>query len=115
MKMWLDDIRPVPFPPRDGKYGYPFDEEAPYDFHCVSAEEAIPIIAAGHIDFISFDHDLGQGPTGYDVAKYIEEGAYSQTLKPIRYKVHSANPVGVERIKAAMESAWKAWGGYYNE
>lgn len=109
MKMWLDDIRMAPFPPRDGKFSYPFDESAPYDFHCVNAEEAIAIIKAGHIDFISFDHDLGIGPTGYDVAKYIEEGAHNRTLKPIFYKVHSANPVGAERIHLAMESAWKAW------
>ena len=109
MKMWLDDIRPTPFPPRDYRTSYPFDENAPYDFHCVNAEEAISVIDGGNVDFISFDHDLGQGKTGYDVAKHIEEGAHNGTLHPIYYKVHSANPVGAERIHLAMESAWKAW------
>jgi hypothetical protein len=109
MKMWLDDIRPMPFPPRDGKFNYPFDENAPYELHAVNAAEAIAAIDTGEIDFISFDHDLGQGKTGYDVAKYIEERAYGGHLRPIYYKVHSANPVGAERIHIAMESAWKAW------
>lgn len=109
MKMWLDDVRPTPFPPRDYRTSYPFDENAPYELHAVTAEEAIAAIATGEVTFISFDHDLGRKLTGYDVAKYIEDGAHNGTIKPIRYKVHSANPVGAEKIQAAMESAWRAW------
>lgn len=112
MKMWLDDIRPVPFPPRDGRYCYPFDENAPYELHAINAAQAIAAINTGEVDFISFDHDLGEGLTGYDVAKHIEEGAHNGTINPIRYKVHSANPVGSDKIHAAMESAWRAWQGW---
>lgn len=109
MKMWLDDIRPSPFKPRDYRTSYPFDVNAPYELHAVNAAEAIAAINTGEVDFISFDHDLGQGPTGYDVAKYIEEGAHNGTLNPIYYQVHSANPAGAEKIHVAMESAWKVW------
>ena len=44
--------------------------------------------------FISFDHDLGYGATGYDVARYIVENNIS--IKG--FTVHSMNPVGAENI-----------------
>jgi hypothetical protein len=109
MKMWLDDIRPTPFPPRDGRDEYPFDKHAPYELHAATADEAIAAIDTGEVTFISFDHDLGLGKTGYDVAKYIEERAYGGHLRPIYYKVHSANPVGAQNIRTAMDSAWRIW------
>lgn len=110
MKMWLDDIRPEPFPPRDHRAEYPFDRYAPYDIVCLTADEALGHILRGVVTFISFDHDLGQGKTGYDVARFIEEGAHNGTIKPIHYKVHSANPVGSINIKIAMDNAWRTWG-----
>ncbi len=109
MKVWLDDIRMSPFPPRDYRTEYPFDEYAPYDVHVETADALIKLIDAGKVTFISFDHDLGRGKTGYDVAKYIEESAYAGTILPIYYKVHSANPIGTENIKRAMDSAWTIW------
>jgi hypothetical protein len=110
MKIWLDDIRPEPFPLRDHRESYPFDRYAPYDVVCVNAEQAIALINLGQVTFISFDHDLGQGKTGYDVAKHIEEGAVTGTITtPIYYKCHSANPVGKENICAAMDNAWRHW------
>jgi hypothetical protein len=114
LKIWLDDIRPMPFPERidDGKFGYPYDEHAPYDVHCTTGEAALAhiLLSDGNVTFISFDHDLGNGITGYDVAKKIEESAYSGYLEiPIEYKVHSANPIGSKNIHDAMRSAWRAW------
>ena len=113
MKIWLDDIRPSPFPhdPKRhwGGENYPYDHQAPYDVHCGNAHDALILIEAEVVTFISFDHDLGQGGTGYDVAKRIEELAYLGQLDPIQYKVHSANPVGAGNIIKAMESAWKVW------
>ncbi len=76
---------------------------------CTTAMQAIALIAMGDVTFISFDHDLGEGPTGYDVAKFIEEGAHVGMLKPISYKIHSANPVGAANITLAMNSAWRYW------
>ena len=44
--------------------------------------------------FISFDHDLGSGYTGYDMAKYIVE----YHLQLDGFTVHSMNPVGRKNI-----------------
>ena len=45
--------------------------------------------------------------TGYDVAKFIEEGVFKGVLDPIDYAIHSANPVGANNIDNAMKSAFK--------
>ena len=96
MRIWLDDERPMP----EG-----------YDIHCKTGFNAIITIAANDykIDFISFDHDLGDGCTGYDVAQYIERLAYRGTIGRVGWEVHSANPVGRKNITAAMNNAEKFW------
>ena len=44
--------------------------------------------------FVSFDHDLGFGINGYDVAKWIVENEI-----PIAgFTVHSMNPIGAKNI-----------------
>ena len=63
----------------------------------------------GMPDLISFDHDLGSGKTGYDVACYIELQAERGVLPHMTWVVHSANPVGAEKIRRAMESAERYW------
>lgn len=98
MRLWLDDIRPAP----------PGWEWAR------SAARAIKLLAAGGVVEISLDHDLGSDfeppvATGYDVAAWIEEQAHAGTLAPLRWAVHSANPVGAARIRQAMENADRDW------
>lgn len=44
--------------------------------------------------YLDFDHDLGEGYSGYDVAKYIVENKIPMT----GYTVHSQNPVGAWNI-----------------
>lgn len=94
MKLWIDDVRPMP----EG-----------FDRHAKTASEAIEIIkACDRIEEISFDHDLGNDAdgTGYDVAKFIEEQAYRGIKPPpLKWSIHSANPVGRQNIRKAMESA----------
>lgn len=97
MKIWLDDVRRSP------------EGEADW-VECTTAEQAIALIGTCRIKYISFDHDLGEGRTGYDVAKFIEEGAYAGRISPIDYAIHSANPVGAMNIKRAMDSAFIFWG-----
>lgn len=89
IKIWLDDIRPMP---KD------------FDIWCHDALE-IKLYLNDDIDFVSFDHDLGVGLTGYDVAKLIESMAYYGTIKPFKWAIHSANPVGRKNIEQAMKSA----------
>ncbi|MHA1410896.1 MAG: cyclic-phosphate processing receiver domain-containing protein, partial [Candidatus Odinarchaeia archaeon] len=50
---------------------------------------------------ISFDHDLGYGPTGYDCVKWLVEASLDKRLvipKTSTFYCHSANPVGKENI-----------------
>jgi len=102
MKLWLDDIRPMP----EG-----------FDVHVKRVSHAIALIEM--VTTISFDHDLGEGRrTGYDLAKFIEKGAYDGSVERITYSVHSANPVGRKNIVIAMENAeeyWNVWQEQENE
>lgn len=97
MKLWLDDIRPMP------------DD---FDIWAKTAKEAYQYIDTGKVRYISFDHDLGDGETGYDVAVYIEMRAFNNDIPRIEWNVHSANPVGRENIIFAMKNADKFWSEY---
>ena len=86
-KIWIDDIRKPP----DNTFAW-----------CIDYNSAIWMIRAmmhcKGIDYISFDHDLGEEKSGYDIAKFIVENHI-----PIKeYKVHSANPVGRFNIEQLL-------------
>ena len=73
-----------------------------------SYDEAIELmIKHGCPKYMSFDHDLGEGLSGYDVAKWMvikdhaNEGAFIP--EEFEYNVHSANPVGAEYIRSHLE------------
>ena len=93
MKVWLDDRRPAPKGWRRAK----------------TADEAIRLLDTDEVEIISFDHDLGTLETGYTVAEYLEYSAASGTLERVKWRVHSANPVGRKRIEVAMHSAERFW------
>lgn len=109
-RVWLDDERPMP---------------KEYNVHVKSACEAIKMIKEGQVGEISLDHDLGEETTttrwsdrfnrflavgtGYDVAKFLEEGAYTKTVRPIVWNIHSANPVGRDNMEMALKNADKYW------
>lgn len=96
MKIWLDDERPMP---------------SEFDYHARTAREAIDLLVSGVVTAISLDHDLGveHNGTGYDVACYIEQAAYNDTLAPIEVTIHSANPVGRDRMQQAINRAKMFW------
>ena len=94
MKIWLDDVRPMP----EG-----------FDYWAKTAEDCIRQLETKGVSIVSFDHDLGKGKSGYDVAKVIEEMAYTNFCTPIVWEIHSANPVGRRDIEMAMASAWRFW------
>lgn len=59
------------------------------------------IDARGWPSLISFDHDLGDGPTGYDVAIEIVERLLNDVPPgklPFEYRIHSADPIGARNI-----------------
>jgi hypothetical protein len=59
----------------------------------------------------SLDHDLGDDSngTGYNVACYIEEAAYTGQLRPQEIYIHSANPVGRMNKESAIARAKENW------
>lgn len=65
------------------------------------------------IDEISFDHDLGRegDKTGYDAVTWLEEQIHLGNVNvPRKMSVHSANPSGAARIKAAIDSIYSRVG-----
>ena len=94
MRVWLDDIRPMP---------------KGYDTWCKTYESAIECLTHSVVSHIAFDHDLGKGKTGYDVSRFIEELAYLNLIKPMTWSIHTNNPVGRKYIEMAMRNADRYW------
>ena len=98
--IWLDDERLI-----NTQYLKRLSSINPVEYDvtgysvCRTGEEAIKELASlSKIPnckiFISFDHDLGYGISGYDVAKWIVENQIQIT----GFAVHSMNPVGAKNI-----------------
>ena len=96
MKLWLDDIRQAPA-------GW---------IRCFRPEEVIELIKTGKVEEISLDYDLGLvddrgiDRNGEDVLKWIERQLVAEAgafgLPVIR--IHSANPVGRQRLQRALDA-----------
>jgi len=106
IQIWLDDERD----PADGFIKKNFGSHG-NEIWIKTAQEAISLLKQGNIDFISLDHDLGppEAGSGYDVAKWIEEAAFNKQIKPLKWKIHSANPVGAKNMTQALKSAERFW------
>ena len=65
-------------------------------------------------NFVSFDHDLGDGePTGYDIARWIVDGDMDKIISipsGFEFYVHSQNPVGKKNIEAYLNNYLKMLG-----
>lgn len=86
MKLWLDDVRPVP----DSTWTL---------FHSVkNLVEFLQAVVVEEIEEISLDHDLGdyadQGGDGYYAVLWMAE----HNQWPKTFTVHSANEVGARRM-----------------
>ncbi len=99
MKIWLDDLRPVP-------QGYEGVK---------SVNEAIALIeeaekAGIDIEVLDIDHDLGDYYTdGGDAIKLLDWLAERETFYPV--EIHTANPVGRENMERMLARYWgeKYW------
>ena len=62
-----------------------------------------------YINYISFDHDLGNdNKTGYNAICLIEKDYYHGIIShDIELNCHSANPVGAARINQVIENIKK--------
>lgn len=104
--LWLDDERDPSNAYIKNNFGSRGDE-----VWVKTAAEAIKLLSQENVVSISLDHDLGppEAGSGHDVAKWIEEAAFHGHLKPVKWRVHSANPVGSSNMAAALNSAERFW------
>lgn len=95
MKIWVDDLRPVP-------QGY---EGAK------SVNEAIELIRKAEkngieIEVLDLDHDLGDySKDGGDAIKLLDWLAERETFYPI--EIHTANPVGRANMERMINRFWE--------
>ena len=97
MKLWIDDVRPAP-------EGYVWRK---------SVNEAIDLLSdlinfgIDDIEVLDIDHDAGDyAPDGGDYIKLLDWLEETGRNYPIR--IHSANPVGVQNMRAIIErNGWK--------
>ena len=95
--LWLDDKRPAIELHFEPKPPYEFDAWLAADSYSSCIERIMMFQRKGIKFHISFDHDLGEKKTGYDVAKYIVKNQI-----PCTFSIHSMNPVGTENIRELM-------------
>ena len=94
MKLWLDDLRPVP----DGSEG------------ARSVNEAKQLILeAEHngieIEALDLDHDLGDyADQGGDAIRLLDWLAERETFYPV--EIHTANPVGRANMERILARYW---------
>jgi hypothetical protein len=61
-------------------------------------------------NYISFDHDLGEDPNGYDCAKWLVDYCIKTDKKLPTYTVHSQNPIGKDNIIGYLENFKRVYG-----
>ena len=94
MKIWLDDLRPVP-------EGYMWAK---------SVNQAITMIekaenAAETVELLDLDHDLGDYCLdGGDAIKLLDWLAERETYYPVQ--IHTANPVGRQNMERLISRYW---------
>ena len=106
MKLWIDDVRPAP----EGYIWLKSTNEALRHIRCFYTE----------VDTIDLDHDAGDyaeiGGDYINVLKELERLSHHQRWAPYyktiiagyKFRLHSANPVGVANMRAIIEkNGWK--------
>jgi hypothetical protein len=108
MKLWIDDIRPAP--------------EGYLPFRTVNDALRYIRLNSDFIEVIDLDHDAGdcakEGGDYINILNELErlsrrptaEGAYLGALlrQQIKFRFHSANPVGVQNMRAIIQAnGWK--------
>ena len=96
MKIWLDDEREPP----DKSWTWAKNSYEAFSAFFENPEK---------IEEISFDHDLGKDDTSIPVATYLEKLAYFGIYAPIKWVIHSMNPVGRKNLQAILERADEYW------
>lgn len=94
IKIWVDDIRPVP-------QGYEGTKSVNETIQLIEEIEA----EGGIIELLDLDHDLGDyAKFGGDAIKILDYLAENEKYYPI--KIHTANPVGRANMERMIERYW---------
>ena len=94
MKIWVDDLRPVP-------EGYKWAKSVNQAIYLVEKAEA----GGEKVELLDLDHDLGDYYSdGGDAIKILDWLAERGTFYPVR--IHTANPVGRENMERMIARYW---------
>jgi hypothetical protein len=94
MKIWVDDLRPVP-------EGYEWAKSVNQAISLVEKAEA----ENEEVEVLDLDHDLGDYYSdGGDAIKLLDWLAERGTFYPV--KIHTANPVGRENMVRMIARYW---------
>ena len=100
--LWLDDVR------------NPKDFIKDYDANSVvwvkDYSGFVEFVNEGKLpDIVDFDHDLGEGRSGYDCAKYLVNWCIDNDARLPEIVIHSSNPVGKDNIESLVNSYRKVY------
>ncbi|QEG22229.1 cyclic-phosphate processing receiver domain-containing protein [Mariniblastus fucicola] len=99
--LWLDDERN----PAEQRWQSCFPiQHATIQWVKSYAEFAEWILEHSIPDAICFDHDLGDGPSGMDCAKWLVDFCLDHDEKLPQWNIQSANPIGKRNIEALLKS-----------
>lgn len=100
VKLWVDDERPITDKMINAGWT-----------RATTAWEALVKLDIIEFEVVSLDHDLAsfvgnREITGYDIIMWLVERKITGSHVPQVVQVHSANPVGHERMYAVIERYW---------
>lgn len=90
--LWVDDVRPA-----EG------EDPAYQTWVARTALAALHALLTGRVRRISLDHDLGDGPTGLDLARVLKALVAGRFIGRPHWVVHSMHPMGAQAIHRVLE------------
>ena len=105
--LWLDDERD----PANERWSAYFPIQSSHVVWVKSYAEFVDWITSNSLpSAICFDHDLGDGPSGMDAAKWLTEHCLDANATLPVWNIQSANPIGKKNIEALLTSFARATG-----
>lgn len=76
---------------------------------CKNYDEFVAAVQKEYPDWVCFDHDLGEGKTGYDCAKWLVNYCIEKDLNVPDWYIQSSNIVGACNIDGILKNYRKYW------
>lgn len=100
--LWLDDQRDPNSLTWRTKYKHVFERNSNVVWAKTYEEFVSWISKNGLPNAIAYDHDLGEGKSGYDAAKWLTRYCDNHKIDLPEWIIQSSNPVGKENINAIL-------------